>query len=125
MYKLVLFFPKWNHLPNNTSCRMFLSEWAKVMREIQPVVLAFLQLPYHFASTSLAVFLFFVCSFIFYVVFSFCPFLVPSFLSFFHFLPFFLCFLCLCLYLSLSSLSVSLTTKTIFKLQLTPTSVHF
>ena len=71
-------------------------------------------------------------SFMFF--FSFCPFLLPFFLSFFlsSFLPFFLsfflpsflsfCLSFLCLYLSLTSLSVSLTTKTVFKLQLTPTS---
>ena len=57
-----------------------------------------------------------------FMFFSFCPFLLPFFLSFFlpSLLSFFLSFLCL--YLSLTSLSVSLTTKTIFKLQLTPTS---
>ena len=88
------------------------TEWAKLMREIQPVVLSFLQLPYHVASSSLAVFLFFVHLFVSLLCFfSFCPF----------FLPFFLSFLCLSISL-LPPLSVSLTTKTIFKLQLTPTS---
>ena len=100
---------------------VFLSEWAKVMREIQPVVLSFLQLPYHFASTSLAVFFFFVHLFVYLL----CSFFVLSFPCSFRpfFLPFFVSFLYL--YLCLSSLSVSLTTKTIFKLQLTPTSLHF
>ena len=94
------------------------TEWAKLMREIQPVVLSFLQLPYHVASSSLAVFLFFVHLFVSLLCFFFVLSFPSSFLPFF--LPFFLSFLCL--YLSLTSLSVSLTTKTIFKLQRTPTS---
>jgi len=60
------------------------TEWAKLMREIQPVVLSFLQLPYHVASSSLAVFLFFVHLFVSLLCFF-------SFLSFpSSFLPFFL-----------------------------------
>ena len=76
------------------------TEWAKLMREIQPVVLSFLQLPYHVASSSLAVFLFFVHLFVSLLCFiSFCPFLLPFFLS--SFLSSFLSFF-------LSSVSISL-----------------
>ena len=65
------------------------TEWAKLMKEIQPVVLSFLQLSYHVASSSLAVFLFFVHLFVSLLCcISFCPFLLPFFLSFF--LSFFL-----------------------------------
>ena len=58
-------------------------------------------------------------------VYLLCSFFVLSFPCSFRpfFLPFFVSFRYL--YLCLSSLSVSLTTKTIFKLQLTSTSLHF
>ena len=65
------------------------TEWAKLMREIQPVVLSFLQLPYHVASSSLAVFFRFVLSF-------FLSSFLSSFLSFFS-LSLSLSYLPLCL----------------------------
>ena len=83
------------------------TEWAKLMREIQPVVLSFLLLPYHVASSSLAVFLFFVHLFVsllwfFRFVLSF---FLSSFLS--SFLPFFLSFFSLSLSLSYLPLCLS------------------